>query len=161
MRKITLYRAADDDSIGTSASFAEDIETAIYYLDNPGHGGSKLFAADVIYDPKQVLDLTTADGEEIATELFEAALEEDRSALEGDTLEGLYWEWDQIVPRGASVLRDAGYEWALVPESYPENTTTWVFVGWNDPDLVELDLEDPVIEELLGKYYEEHDDEWY
>lgn len=34
---------------------------------------------------------------------------------------------DEFVPRVSYELRDKGIEWVKVKESYPENTTTWVF----------------------------------
>ena len=46
-----LYRAADTDYVPTdSCSFAESLEAAEHYRDNPGYGGSTLWVAEVDVD---------------------------------------------------------------------------------------------------------------
>lgn len=110
-----LYRAADDDHISDSASFAETREVAECYLDNPGFGGANLYCAEVEID--DYLDLTGDD----ASELLADAIGDDHDfgAI------GI----DELVPRIASRLCDAGVQWVRVNESFPEDTTTWIYVG--------------------------------
>jgi hypothetical protein len=51
-----IYRAANDDYATAGTCFAIEKNDAVAYLDNPGFGGSSLYAADV--DVENVLDLT-------------------------------------------------------------------------------------------------------
>jgi hypothetical protein len=123
---ITLWRAADDDYIGDSASFAESREVAELYLDNPSFGGARLYRAEV--EAHDVLDLTSDGAERL------------RDALGSEPRFGGAVGLDEIVPRIAEDLRDAGYQWVRVPESYPAGTVTWVYVGGSsgeEPELVE------------------------
>ena len=66
-----LWRAANDDYISDSASFAECRESAELYLNNPGFGGSTLYYAEV--EISEYLDLTGSD----AMELLQATLGSD------------------------------------------------------------------------------------
>jgi len=121
-----LWRAADDDYIRDSASFAEDRDAAELYLDNPGFGGDTLYYAEVEID--EYLDLTGED----AMEVLQARLgsDHDFGAI------GI----DELVPRIALRLRDAGVQWIKVNESYPQDSTTWIYVGGSlgdEPELVE------------------------
>jgi hypothetical protein len=111
----TLWRAASDDYVSDSCSFAETREAAELYLDNPGFGGSTLYTAEV--EIAEYLDLTGDD----AMELLQATLgsDHDFGAI------GI----DELVPRVCHQLRDAGVQWVKVCESYPEDTTTWIYVG--------------------------------
>lgn len=120
-----LYRAADDDHISDSASFAEDRETAEAYLDNGGFGGDTLYVTDV--EPGDVLDLTGPDA--MADLLAAIGSDHDYGAI------GV----DELVPRLADRLCDAGYQWVRVCESYPSDTVTWVYVGGVFGDEPELD----------------------
>lgn len=124
----TLYRAADTDTIVGSASFAADIESARAYLDNPGFGGRTLYVAEVDMDDAQVLDLYDLGNEEAIAALME------RTGLSHPGAIGV----DEWVPRICYDLRDAGIEWVRVRESYPMDSETWVFVGHDDPDMVEV-----------------------
>ena len=121
-----LWRAANDDYISDSASFAECRESAELYLNNPGFGGSTLYFAEVeIID---YLDLTGSD----AMNILQATLgsDHDFGAI------GI----DELVPRIASRLCEAGVQWVKVCESYPEDSTTWIYVGGglgDEPTLIE------------------------
>ena len=120
-----LWRAANDDYISDAASFAETREVAEAYLDNRGFGGSNLYRADV--SPRDVLDLTS-DG--LATLM---------SVLDRDSDWGAIGV-DELVPRLASQLCDRGYQWAKVCESYPQYTTTWIYIGGGCGDEPTLEL---------------------
>ena len=121
-----LWRAANDDYISDSASFAECRESAELYLNNPGFGGPTLYFAEVeIID---YLDLTGSD----AMNILQATLgsDHDFGAI------GI----DELVPRIASRLCEAGVQWVKVCESYPEDSTTWIYVGGglgDEPTLIE------------------------
>jgi hypothetical protein len=128
----TLYRAAADDSIGTGTSFAESRATAGGYRSNPGFGGTRIYSAEI--EACDVLDLrgmTVADAAEMLGQGDPGAIGID--------------EW---LPRDVDALataRATGALWALVDESYPRDTTTWIWLGTSDdycegrePELVEV-----------------------
>jgi hypothetical protein len=118
-----LYRAAEDDIIVDCASFATSLEVARSYLDNPGFGGRNLYVADVEIDPETVLDLYGAS--DPVAKIMEVTGHEHPGAIGAD-------EW---VPRISYDLRDAGYQWVRVRESFPADSETWIFVGDDDPDM--------------------------
>ena len=122
-----LWRAANDDHISDSASFAETREVAEAYLANPGFGGSALYFAEV--EPSDVLDLT---GDDAMRRLLDAiGSVHDYGAI------GV----DELVPRLAAELCDAGYQWVRVRESYPVGTITWIYVGGcmgDEPGMIEV-----------------------
>jgi hypothetical protein len=127
----TLCRAAGTDSQSDSTSFAETLQTAELYRANPGFGGSTLWTVEApSSSDRTVLDLVDADESDPTDEdddrddayrALSAAL--DRRV---DAYSGLL---DVLVPQHAYELAEAGYDWVLVPESYPAGTTTWVYVG--------------------------------
>lgn len=128
MSKMVLWRASNDDHISDSASFAESKESAVMYLNNPGFGGGKLFKTEV--DVGEYLDLTGDDAMDVI-----------REALDTDHDYGAIGV-DELVPRVASELADAGIQWVKVNESFPEETTTWIYVGGSlgeEPELMEVD----------------------
>lgn len=121
-----LWRAAADDHISDCASFAESREAAEAYLNNPGFGGGTLYCCDV--EIEEYLDLTGRD----AMDLLMAAIDSDHDygAI------GV----DELVPRVAGKLADAGVQWVKVSESYPVDTVTWIYVGGvmgDEPEMVE------------------------
>jgi hypothetical protein len=120
-----LWRAATDDHIGDSASFAECRESAEAYLNNPGFGGDTLYRADVDADP---LDLTGDDAMDVLLDAIGS--DHDYGAI------GV----DELVPRIADRLAGAGIQWVRVRESYPADTITWIYVGGvcgDEPELIE------------------------
>ena len=120
-----LYRAADSDYIpADSCSFAESIEAAEHYLNNPGYGGSTLWVTEV--DADDVLDLTGDDAEELLSDIVNVK----RYGAIGI---------DELVPRIAEQLCKAGIQWVRVNESYPEDTITWIYVGGSCGDEPELE----------------------
>lgn len=127
--RIMLFRAADDDSISDCASFATSLETARAYLDNPGFGGRSIYQADCQIDDSRVLDLTDADD---ATGVIAETIGKSHPGAIGA---------DEYAPRVSYEIRDAGYDWVRVRESYPADTVTWIFVGGIDvePELVEVE----------------------
>lgn len=123
-----LWRAANDDHISDSASFAEDRETAEAYLSNGGFGGDTLYCTEVEID--DYLDLTGDD-----------AMERLLEALDSDHNYGAIGV-DELVPRVASKLADAGIQWVKVNESFPCDTITWIYVGGvmgDEPELIEAE----------------------
>ncbi len=129
----TLWRAAKDDYVDTGYSFAADEETARAYLDNPGFGGAALWRTRVRYTASQVLDLTENT---LAQARRLAGVPSSSGAIGID-------EW---LPREVEVqeaFRAQGYLWALVAESFPAETVTWIWLGTFDdgePELTEVPL---------------------
>ena len=117
MRK-TLYRAANDDYVQSGISFAESSDVAQAYLDNPGFGGSSIFKTTISVKKSQIIDLREMDVDELA-ELVDMA---SPGAIGID-------EWLPRTGRAIETLRESGKLWALVAESFPEDTTTWVWLG--------------------------------
>ena len=129
-RPMDLYRAAKDDYVDTGYSFAESIEAARAYLDNPGFGGASLYTAVIDPRPEQVIDLTDVSTSELADMLGLS----DPGAIGVD-------EWIPRDPGVTDGLRELGYLWAVVRESYPANTRTWIWCGVfadGEPELTEL-----------------------
>lgn len=126
MATMTLWRAAEDDSISDCASFATSRATAEAYLANPGFGGRHLYRAEVEIDPAKTLDLIECDD---AIEMICEVTGLDHPGAIGP---------DEWVPRISYTIRDAGYEWVRVRESYPAETETWIFVGSDDPEMEEV-----------------------
>lgn len=129
MQTITLYRAADSDTLTDCGSFAESLETASAYLANPGYGGATLWETTVDVDEDTLLDLSEMGEEEAIEALCERTGLDHPGAIGAD-------EW---VPRISYDLRDSGICWVRVRESYPEDTVTWIWVGGDDPEMVEAE----------------------
>jgi hypothetical protein len=128
--KKTLFRAAKDDYVDTGYSFATSRATAESYLDNPGFGGAKLYRTRITYGESEFIDLTGVSVSELAKELGMGH----PGAIGVD-------EWIPRTPKVLDALRDMGFLWALVLESFPEETTTWIWCGTgadNEPELEEL-----------------------
>lgn len=130
---VTLWRAADDDIVVGSASFSTDRDAAKAYLDNPGFGGTRLWKAELEIDPNSLLDLHDLDNDD--------ALEKINEIVEKKIKPGAIGI-DELIPRIADQLQDAGIEWVRVKESYPVETETYIFVGTDDPEMEEADDED-------------------
>lgn len=130
--KTTLWRAADDQFISGSASFAARRQDAEAYLAgrNPGYGGEKLWRLDI--EATGVLDL--AGHRDPIGRLCRIAGCERPGATGAD-------EWVASAGYVREALAAAGYRWVCVDESYPEETVTWIWVG-ADP----TDIEDAMVE---------------
>lgn len=130
---ITLYRAAKNDRVDAGHSFAETLETARTYLANPGFGGGHLYSASLKIADAEVIDLTGYTLEQLDAE---------HGPLSQSGAIGI----DELLPRDVRIcarLRDRGYLWAIVAESYPEDTRTWIWLGeswdgWDGRELVEI-----------------------
>jgi hypothetical protein len=120
-----LYRAAADDYVDTGYSFAETRESAEAYLDNPGFGGPNLYRADVHPNADELLDLTDPDltVRRVARRLGFT----DPGAIGID-------EWIPRDPDVLAAIRARGFLWALVTESFPASTVTWIWCGTFDDD---------------------------
>lgn len=128
--KKTLWRAAQDDYVDTGYSFAESREDAEAYLDNPGFGGAHLYRTRVELPEGTVVDLTSKTVRQI-TRSFGLS---DPGAIGLD-------EWLPRTPNALDALRAKGFLWALVTESYPADSTTWIWLGAGADD-------EPVLEEV-------------
>lgn len=122
-----LFRAANDDILTDCGSFAESLEAARAYLDNPGFGGARLWRTEVSVDESTLLDLTEEDD---AVGVVAERIGKPHPGAIGA---------DEYVPRVSYELRRAGIEWVRVLESYPAGTVTWIWVGGEDPELTEVD----------------------
>lgn len=127
MRKVTLYRASDDDDVSQGTSFAEDVEAACEYLDNPGFGGSSLWECHVEVDDDKILDLR---GESVADVARSVGMS-DPGAIGVDA-------WLPRTQRALDAL-SSRCDWALVDESFPEGTTTWILLGAEEPEMEEVE----------------------
>lgn len=126
MATMKLYRAADSDTLTDCGSFAETLEVALAYLDNAGFGGRTLYSAEVEIDESAVLDLVDADD---ATGVIADRIGRSHPGAIGA---------DEYAPRVSYELRDAGVCWVRVRESYPADTVTWIWVGGDEPEMVEI-----------------------
>lgn len=124
--KKTLWRAADDDMIIDTASFAASRAAAEAYLNNGPFGGKTLYRARVEIEPSALLDLF--ESADPVAEIVAATGLPHPGAINAD-------EW---VPRIGAELQDAGYEWVRVRDTYPAGSETWTFVGIDDPDMEEV-----------------------
>lgn len=127
MRK-TLWRAANDDFVRQGTAFAEERAVAELYLDNPGYGGSTLWKARVSVPEEAVLDLRGVSVRELTRRL----------GVHNPGAIGLD-EWLPQAVRVLDLLAEQGVEWVLVDESYPAGATTWIFVGGEEPELLEVE----------------------
>lgn len=117
---VTLWRAAQDDYVSDATSFARRREDAEAYLDNPGFGGANLFHTRVRTTGDAVLNLY--DERDAVTLLA------DRFDLQHPGAIGV----DEWIPRDVRLqdaLREAGYDWVVVRESFPEGAETWIWIG--------------------------------
>jgi hypothetical protein len=136
MQTITLYRAAQDDILPPDcASFAESLETARAYLDNPGFGGADLYRTDVEVVEGSVLDLTDPRNL-LDVDGFDSSDLDDALQLGADV-------WLPMYVAAQERLRTAGYQWVLVRESFPAGTVTWIWIGSfdNEPELEVIENE--------------------
>jgi hypothetical protein len=117
---VTLWRAAEDDYISDTASFARQRDDAEAYLDNPSFGGANLFRTKVRTTEDAVLNLY--DERDAVTLLA------DRFDLQHPGAIGV----DEWIPRDVQLqdaLREAGYDWVIVRDSFPEDAETWLWIG--------------------------------
>lgn len=118
--QITLWRAADDDYVTDAASFARNRADAETYFDNPGYGGSLLWQTQVQVDPDLVLNLyEEQDPVSFVAELLDV---HHPGAI------GIE-EWIPMTVEVQEGLRDAGYEWVVVRDSFPQGAETWLWIG--------------------------------
>lgn len=122
-----LWRAAADDYVSQGMSFAESRDVAEAYLDNPGFGGASVFCAEVEIDSGKVLDWTEMSIDDAVAEL-------DMSHPGAIGLD----EWLPRTQRALDALRERGYLWVCVSESFPHDTTTWIWLGDASDDEPEL-----------------------
>lgn len=124
-----LWRAAQDDYVDTGYSFAESKTIAQTYLDNPGFGGAAIFKTVVEFDEEAVLDLRDVS---LAQARRMAGVPSSSGAIGVD-------EWLPREVRVQEAFRDQGFLWALVDESFPAGTTTWIWLGASSDEEPELE----------------------
>ena len=121
-----LYRASNDDYVDEGYSFAESPEIAALYTNNPGFGGASIWVTTSAVRRSDAVNLRR----ETSSCLAYALDLSDPGAINVD-------EW---LPRSYDVreaLRRIGYKWAIVRESYPEDSSTWIWLGGDDePELI-------------------------
>ena len=98
-------------------AFAESPATAELYRDNPGFGGASLWRAER-QEETEALDLRGLDVGEAAELLGQPH----PGAIDVD-------EWLPRTMDALDAVRERGCLWALVDESYPAGTTTWIWCG--------------------------------
>lgn len=132
MVKVTLWRAADDDYVPDAASFARDRDDAEAYFDNPGYGGATLWRTKVRTTEEAVLNLY--DERDPIGFLVE---EYDLSNPGAINVE----EWIPMDPDLQTTLREDGYDWIVVRDSFPEGAETWIWIGpfEREPELEEVE----------------------
>lgn len=121
-----FYRAADDDFVRVGTSFAETLEVAVAYRDNPGFGGARLWQVEV--EPRRVLDLV--DQDDPWQSLSEAAGREIRP-------EQYQYHFARVLATDDSVcesLAAAGYDWVRYPEDFPADSVAWTPVSEDAAD---------------------------
>ena len=123
-----LYRAANDAIVMQGTSFASLKSSAREYLDNLGFGGSTLYVAEIEVDSETVLDARGMDVDAVAEMLGMAS----PGAIGVD-------EWIGRSVAAQEAARAAGYLWVIVDESYPVDTTTWIWVGESTDDEPEME----------------------
>ncbi len=130
-----LYRAAADDYIGDTASFATTKAGARAYQDNPGFGGPNLYRTDIDVDESKVLDLRADSQGEQLDRLVEAAGVNHPGATTADR------EITQVAVYDA--LREKGYEWVRLYDTFPEGQESWTYIGGGvEPELQGLTFDD-------------------
>jgi hypothetical protein len=117
---LTLWRAANDDYVPDAASFARRRADAEAYFDNRGFGGAELWKASVRTSQARVLNLYR--------EREPVRLVADLLGLEHPGAIGIE-EWIPMRPEVQDGLHDAGYDWIVVRDSFPEGAETWLWIG--------------------------------
>ena len=119
--KIRLYRASPDDYVTRGTSFAEDVETARAYQDNPGFGGSEIYSTRI--NPKNVLDLS--DEEDQWTALSSAIGEEIEPSRYAYHFARSLTADDSLTDK----LAESGVDWIKFRDDFPEGSITWIPVS--------------------------------
>jgi len=115
-----LWRAADDDYVPDAASFSAQRSDAEAYLDNRGFGGARLWRASVVVSDARVLNLyEQRDPVSYLSEELE---------LQHPGAVGVE-EWIPMDPSVQDALRERGFDWVIVRDSFPENAETWLWIG--------------------------------
>jgi hypothetical protein len=142
LRQVTLYRASDYDTLPFGcAAFTEEIEVAKLYIDNPGFGGKNIYRTEVTVDEDKVLNLYNEDKPE---KRLANLVDMDVWQFQGNA--------DVAICADIKIqdqLRDQGYEWVLVLESYPQTTMTWLWIGPSDKEPWLNWMLDPKTEEWI------------
>lgn len=127
---VTLYRAADDDSITGLTCFSPKKSVAREYQNNRGFGGANLYRAEVECDDAAILDIRSeCDADQVA------ALVE----LTGIDMGSVTADWLVVQERVAEALVSRGYRWVRLLDTYPVGAETWVYLyDGEDPELEQI-----------------------
>jgi hypothetical protein len=151
----TLYRAAHDATVTSGTCFAQDIDDAIEYQDNPGFGGPNLYSLEVTPTYKTfVKDLGDAR-DQIADAIMKHGwpsgvrrpreLDHDEVDLTKEDLvawlEDVFSGYESGHAHVHDVVADTpwvvdllgqSYDWVVFKDSFPEDCITWCYVGDDD-----------------------------
>ena len=130
-----LWRAAHDDGISDTISFARRREDAERYRDNPGFGGPTLYRATVCPAPSEVLDLWGM-GQAQALRALERATGLRGLSDQGETADGLVCSSVRV----QDALVEHGLRWVRVEDTYPAGCETWTYISRSDRDDPTMDL---------------------
>lgn len=125
--KIRLFRAAEDEFLGNTASFSPDIDTARAYHDNPSFGGKNLFSTEVKISPKKLLDISAESQDAQLGNLIKAAGIDHPGAATADHM----LAQEHVL----SALRKKGIEWVRLTDTFPEGAETYTWIGGKGPKL--------------------------
>lgn len=133
--EITLYRATDRPDIGEGAAFAADESDAEAYLDNPGYGGGQLRSHTTTVDPDTVLSFVKGRRDGVPHGLMKPRPFDDLAEVLEKDVDDLKMDYENSIeraidsPKIRAQLRKQGYEWAVYEDTFPEQTTAWVYLG--------------------------------
>ena len=155
--KKTLYRAAHDATVTTGTCFAEDIDDAIAYQDNPGFGGPNLYSLEVTPTYKTFVESLEDARDQIADAILKHGwpsdvrkpryfddevdpTKEDLVAWLEDVFSGYesgHAHVHDVVADTPWVVDMLGqsYDWIVFKDSFPEDCVTWCYVGDDEDDL--------------------------
>lgn len=153
----TLYRAAHDATVTTGTCFAEDIDDAIAYQDNPGFGGPNLYSLEVTPTYKTFVESLEDARDQIADAILKHGwpsdvrkpryFDDEVDPTKEDLvawLEDVFSGYESGHAHVHDVVADTpwvvdllgqSYDWIVFKDSFPEDCVTWCYVGDDEDDL--------------------------
>jgi hypothetical protein len=150
----TLYRAAHDATVTAGTCFAEDIDDAIEYQDNPGFGGPNLYSLEVTPTYKTFVESLEDARDQIADAIMThgwpsgvrrpRGLDDEVELTKEDLvawLEDVFSGYESGHAHVHDVVADTpwvvdllgqSYDWVVFKDSFPEDCITWCYVGDDD-----------------------------
>lgn len=123
----TIYRAADDDSATMDTSFAERLEDAQAYLNNPGFGGAQVWRFEVEIEDENLLDFTV--DERAAWRRIAQVLGKSIEQVEDGGQGIVHPFFDNATMDELESLAEAGIMWVRYEDSYPAGCITMRYIG--------------------------------